>query len=29
MNSTRKNKKWQATVSYKTAEETTLFLEKG
>jgi len=29
MNSTRKNKKWMATVSYKTAEETTLFLEKG
>ena len=29
MNSTRKNKKWQASVSYKTAEETTLFLEKG
>jgi len=28
-NSTRKNKKWKATVSYKTAEETTLFLEKG
>jgi len=29
MNSTRKNKKWMATVSYKTAEETTLFLQKG
>jgi len=29
MNSTRKNKKWQASVSYKTAEETTLFLQKG
>jgi len=29
MNTKRKNKGWQATVSYKTAEETTLFLQKG
>jgi hypothetical protein len=28
MNSTRKNKKWQARVEYST-EKTTLFLQKG
>ena len=29
MNSTRKNKKWQAKVSYKTEKKLDLFLEKG
>ena len=29
MNSTRKNKKWQAKVSYKTEKKSTLFLQKG